>query len=507
MSVRDLILALDQGTTSSRAVLVDAEGRIVASAQHQLSQDFPRPGWVEQNPGEIWATVRDCGREALEQVPGGVGRVAAVGITNQRETTVVWDRATGEPVAPAVVWQDRRTSGVCNELRRAGHEHLVRRKTGLLLDPYFSATKIGWVLDSLTDGRARARAGELAFGTVDSWLVWNLTGGRRHVTDATNASRTMLYDIARGVWDDELLELFGVPRELMPEVSDSCGVIGESDAGVLGAAVPVAGIAGDQQAALFGQACTSPGLTKITYGTGCFLLLHVGDRVVPPPEGLLTTVALQRGGRRTYAVEGSVFMGGAVLQWLRDGLGLADDAAQIAALAETVGSSAGVSFVPALTGLGAPYWDPQARGAILGITRGTTAAHVSRAALEGVALQVADLARAIAEGSHLAPVEVRADGGASRGDLLLQAQADLLGVPVVRAAQLESTALGAACLAGLAVGLWRDQAQVGGLWRVARRFEPRPGPDVEARLADWRRAVECVRAFGTPVGEGGGSPA
>ena len=506
MSGRDLVLALDQGTTSSRAVLVDAEGRIVASAQRELTQYFPRPGWVEQDPGEIWATVRDCARQALGRAPGGVDRVAAVGITNQRETTIVWDRATGEPVAPAIVWQDRRTAHACDELRRAGCEPLVRSTTGLLLDPYFSATKLRWILRSAPGAMARAGRGELAFGTVDSWLVWNLTGGRRHVTDATNASRTMLYDITHGDWDDELLELFGVPREMLPEVRDSSGVVGETEQELFGAALPVAGIAGDQQAALFGQACTSPGLTKVTYGTGCFLLLHVGDEALPAPEGLLATVALQRGGRRTYAVEGSVFMGGAVLQWLRDGLGVADDAAQIAALAETVESSTGVSFVPALTGLGAPHWDPQARGAILGITRGTTAAHVSRAALEGVAFQVADLARAIADGSHLAIVEVRADGGASRGDLLLQAQADLLGVPVLRAAQPESTALGAAYLAGLAAGLWRDEAEVGRLWLAAKRFEPRPGPDVEARLADWLRAVQCVRAFGSPVSAEGGSP-
>ncbi len=452
-----LILALDQGTTSSRAVLVDAEGRIVASAQRELTQHFPQPGWVEQDAGEIWATQRDTARDVLAKAglgSAGVGleRVAAIGITNQRETTIVWDRATGEPVAPAIVWQDRRTADVCEELRRAGSGPLVRRATGLLLDPYFSATKLRWILDSVPDAMARARAGELAFGTVDSWLIWQLTRGRRHVTDASNASRTLLYDIGRGDWEDELLGVFGVPRAVLPEVCDSSGVVGESDAEVFGAAIPIAGLAGDQQAALFGQACTRPGLTKVTYGTGCFLLMHSGDEPVTAPDGLLTTVALQRGGRRTYAIEGSVFIGGAVVQWLRDGLGVAGDAAQIAALAESVASSAGVYFVPALTGLGAPHWDPQARGAIFGITRGTTAAHVARAALEGVAFQVNDLVAAIVEGCHLRPREVRADGGASRGDLLLQTQADLIDVPVLRAAQSESTALGAAYLAGLAVG-------------------------------------------------------
>jgi glycerol kinase len=499
VSDADLILALDQGTTSSRAVLVDREGAIVASAQQELTQHYPQPGWVEQDPNEIWATQRDTAQAALAQAGAGPGRIAAVGITNQRETTIVWDRATGDPVAPAVVWQDRRTAEACDALRRVGHEPHVRRTTGLLFDPYFSATKLRWILDSVPDGMRRARGGELAFGTVDAWLIWKLTGGRSHLTDATNASRTLLCDIARGDWDDGMLELFGVPREVLPQVCDSSGVIAETDPGVFGAAIPIAGVAGDQQAALFGQACTTPGLTKVTYGTGCFLLLHVGDDPVAAPDGLVTTVALQRAGRRTYALEGSVFVGGAVVQWLRDGLALIASAKEVGTLAESVDSSAGVCFVPALTGLGAPHWDPQARGAIFGLTRGTTAAHVARAALEGIAFQVADLVSAIEEGSHLKPLEVRADGGASGSDLLLQAQADLLGVPVRRAAQPESTALGAAYLAGLAVGLWRDEAEVAGLWRAARRFEPRPATDVVRRRADWRRAVECVRAFGSPT--------
>jgi glycerol kinase len=496
-----LILALDQGTTSSRAVLVDHRGDIVASAQRELTQHYPQPGWVEQDPEEIWTTQRDTAREALAQAGIGAERVAAIGITNQRETTVVWDRATGEPVTPAIVWQDRRTADACEELRRTGCEPMVRRKTGLLLDPYFSVTKLRWILEMVPDAMGRAEAGELAFGTVDSWLIWQLTGGGSHVTDATNASRTLLYDIRTGAWDDELLELFGVPRALLPRVSDSCGVIAETAPEVFGAAIPIAGVAGDQQAALFGQACTTPGLTKVTYGTGCFLLMHVGDEPVTAPDGLVTTVALQRGGRRTYALEGSVFVGGAVVQWLRDGLGVIATAAEVGALAETVVSSAGVCFVPALTGLGAPHWDPQARGAIFGLTRGTTRAHVARAALEGVAFQVADLVQAITEGCDLRPLEARADGGASGCDLLLQAQADLLGVPVQRAAQPESTALGAAYLAGLAIGLWRDEAEVAALWRAATRFEPRRDTDVVRRHGDWRRAVECVRAFGTPATE------
>jgi glycerol kinase len=503
MTADGLILALDQGTTSSRAVLVDHSGRIVATAQRELTQHYPRPGWVEQDPAEIWATQRDTAREVLakagvgglDAAGGAPARIAAIGITDQRETTIVWDRATGEPVAPAIVWQDRRTADRCEELRRAGCEPLLRRKTGLLLDPYFSATKLRWILEAVPDGLARAQAGELAFGTVDTWLIWNLTGGRRHLTDATNASRTALCDITRGAWDDELLELFGVPRAVLPEVSDSSGVIAETDPEVLGAAIPVAGVAGDQQAALFGQACTKPGLTKVTYGTGCFLLMHAGEQPIEPPPGLLTTVALQRDGRRSYAVEGSVFVGGAVVQWLRDGLGVIEQAAQAGTLAESVESSGGVCFVPALTGLGAPHWDPQARGAIFGITRGTTKAHVARAALEGIAFQVDDLVRAIVEGCSLRPLEVRADGGAASSDLLLAAQADLLGVPVLRAAQLESTALGAAYLAGLGVGFWRDEAEVESLWRAATRFEPRPDPSLDARRAAWRRAVACVRAF------------
>jgi glycerol kinase len=487
-----VLLALDQGTTSSRALVIDAQGRVLASAQRELTLSCPRPGWVEQDPLEIWETQRQTAAEALRLAGLSPVSVTALGITNQRETTIVWERATSRPIAPAIVWQDRRTAELCEQLRRDGHEPLVRARTGLLLDPYFSATKIRWILRSVPGALDRARSGELAFGTVDAWLVWMLTGGRLHVTDATNASRTMLYDIGRGDWDDQLLELLDVPRELLPDVVDSSGVLGETDSAVFGATMPIAGIAGDQQAALFGQACTAPGMAKVTYGTGCFLLLHAGDRP-PSSESLLGTVALQQGGRRSYALEGSVFTGGAAVQWLRDGLGLLQEAAAVNVLAESAPDAGGVVFVPALTGLGAPHWDPHARGAILGITRGTTAAHVARATLEGIAFQVADLLGAAAE-SGLRPQEIRADGGGAASDVLLQTQASLLGIPVVRAAQPEATALGVALLAGLAVGLLTD-ADVTRLWRAGRRFEPDPAVDRQALLANWRRAVAAVRGF------------
>jgi glycerol kinase len=493
-----VLLALDQGTTSSRALVLATDGRVLASAQHETKLSYPRAGWVEQDPLEIWETQRATAAEALRLSGLQSGSVAAVGLANQRETTIVWERATSRPIAPAIVWQDRRTAKACEELRRAGHEPLVRARTGLLLDPYFSATKLRWILQTVPGALDRARRGELAFGTVDTWLVWMLTGGRRHITDATNASRTMLYDLRRGDWDDELLELMEIPRELLPAVVDSCGVVGDTDAGVLGAEIPIAGIVGDQQASLFGQACVAQGMAKITYGTGCFLLMHAGERPLPSSLGLLSTVALQRGGRRTYALEGSVFVGGAAVQWLRDGLGILREAADVGRLADRASAGGGVFFVPALTGLGAPHWDPDARGAILGITRGTTAAHIARATLEGIAFQVADLVEAASD-SGVRPLEVRADGGASASDLLMQTQADLLGIPVLRAAQGEATALGAAYLAGLAVGLLHD-ADVSNLWRAGRRFEPDVAVDREQLMARWHSAVAAVRAFG----DGGG---
>ena len=488
-----VILALDQGTTSARAIVFAADGGVLSLAQREIGLDFPQPGWVEQDPLEIWTAQRETAAEALQSSGVAVTDVAGIGVTNQRETTIVWDRATSLPIAPAIVWQDRRTAERCEELRRAGHEALVRRRTGLVLDPYFSATKIRWLLDSVPGARERAARGELAFGTVDSWLAWQLSGGRLHVTDATNASRTLLYDLRAGDWDDELLELFGVPRALLPRVCDTSGVVGQTDAGVFGAPLPLAALVGDQQAALFGQACTARGMTKVTYGTGCFLLMNTGEEPVESQSGLLGTVALQRGGRRTYALEGSVFIGGAAIQWLRDGLGIIAEVRDSAALAARVPASDGVYFVPALAGLGAPYWEPRARGAILGLTRGTTAAHIARATLEGIAFQVADLLGAVAGDAGVAPADVRADGGASHNDLLLQFQADVLGVPVTRAAQTESTALGAALLAGLAVGLWKGEREAADLWRAERTFAPDPRADRESLLAGWRAAVACVR--------------
>jgi glycerol kinase len=504
-----VVLALDQGTTSSRAIVFADDGRILGLAQREIALRYPESGWVEQDPLEIWEAQRETAVEALRSSGTAVTRVAAVGITNQRETTILWDRRTSLPVAPAIVWQDRRTAPRCEELRRTGCEEMVRRKTGLLLDPYFSATKIAWLLDNVPGARERAERGELAFGTVDSWLAWQLTGGRLHVTDATNASRTLLYDLRAGHWDDELLELFGVPRALLPEIRDTSGVAGEIPAGILGggeasgagtagggATVPLASLVGDQQSALFGQACVRPAMAKVTFGTGCFLLLNIGEVPVESTQGLVTTVALQRGGRRTYALEGSVFIGGAAVQWLRDGLGIIGSAGEVGELAGGVAGSEGVYFVPALAGLGAPHWDPHARGALLGITRGTTAAHVARATLEGIAFQVSDLLGAVVADAGLTPDQLRAAGGATANDLLMQIQADVIALPVTRAAQKESTALGAAMLAGLATGVWRDEAEALSLWRAERTFEPDAGVDREGMLAGWRAAVACVRRFG-----------
>jgi glycerol kinase len=490
-----LVLALDTGTTSGRALVVDAAGVVLASAQQEVGLGTPHDGWVEQDAEELWLAQLATARAALEKAGVAASAVAGIGIANQRETTVLWDRATSAPVAPAIVWQDRRTAGFCEELRVAGAEALVRRKTGLLLDPYFSGTKIRWLLDNVPGVRERAEAGELAFGTVDSWMAWRLSGGRCHVTDASNASRTLLYDIHAGAWDDELLALFGVPRALLPDVVDSSGVVGESDPALLGAAVPIAGMAGDQQAALFGQACTRRAMIKVTYGTGCFLLLHTGDEPVAAPPGLVSTVALQRDGKRTYALEGSVFIGGAAVQWLRDGLGIVAGGAEATSLAQSVPSSDGVVFVPALAGLGAPHWDPYARGGIFGLTRGTTAAHVARATLEGIAFQVADLYQAEADGAGVAPAEVRADGGAAASDLLLQFQADLLGVPVTRAGQPEATAFGAAWLAGLATGVWESEDEVARLWRAGATFAPAAETGVRDLQRRWRAAVDAVRGF------------
>jgi glycerol kinase len=493
-----VILALDQGTSSSRALVVDRDGAAIAAAQRPLASAYPRSGWVEQDALQIWSSQREAAVEALMRAGRTGADVAGIGITNQRETTLIWDRATSLPIAPAIVWQDRRTAGMCEDLRLAGHEDLVRQRTGLVLDPYFSGTKIAWMLDHVPEGRSRAAAGDLAFGTVDSWLVWRLTGGRLHVTDATNASRTLLYDIHDGRWDDDLLDLFSIPRSLLPDIVDSGGVIGYTDPEHLGARLPIAALVGDQQAALFGQACTAQGMAKATYGTGCFLLMNSGDSPPPPADGLLATVALQVQGHRQYAVEGSVLVAGAVIQWLSQGLHLFDDVSGSAALAGQVPDCGGVHFVPALAGLGAPYWDPHARGAIFGLTAGTTPAHIARAALEGVAFQVADLFAAIAGGGGPQPVELRADGGAAANDVLMQIQADVLGLPLARAAEKEATALGAAALAGLATGYWPDVSPIQREWRADRVFTPGSHGDMESRREGWRAALTSVRAFGAP---------
>src|SRR5712691_10775616 len=466
------ILALDQGTTSSRAIVFDHDGAIRAVAQKEFTQIFPAAGWVEHDPQEIWASQIGVAVEALGRARVRPEDVAAIGITNQRETTIVWDRETGEPVHNAVVWQDRRTADYCERLKAQGAGEAIQAKTGLLIDAYFSASKIRWILDNVPGARARADAGRLAFGTVDTWLVWKLTSHRQHVTDVSNASRTMLFNIHALQWDDELLRLFAIPASMLPEVRSSSEVYGEVSTALGIESVPIAGIAGDQQAALFGQMCRAPGMSKNTYGTGCFLLQNIGTVPTRSHQQLVTTVAWQIGGRTEYALEGSVFIGGAVVQWIRDGLGLIRTAADIEPLAAGVSDNGGVYLVPAFAGLGAPHWDPYARGTIVGITRGTTSGHIARAALESIAYQVADLLDAMAADAGFALTELRVDGGAATNNTLMQFQSDLLGVPVVRPAVTETTALGAAYLAGLAVGFWSSLEAITGQWRVDRRFEP-----------------------------------
>ncbi|HEX4962542.1 MAG TPA: glycerol kinase GlpK [Thermoanaerobaculia bacterium] len=496
------VLALDQGTTSSRAIVFDEAGSEVAMAQQEIRQIFPRPGWVEHDPREIWESQLAVAQQALARAGLAAADVASLGITNQRETTIVWDRATGEPVANAIVWQDRRTAGACDRLKGAGLEPLFRERTGLVLDPYFSGTKLAWLLEEIPGVREAAEAGRLAFGTVDSWLLWNLTGGAaggRHGTDVTNASRTLLWDIYKEEWDGELLAALGIPRALLPEVLSSSEVYGETVPSLFGAPIPIAGIAGDQQAALFGQACLAPGMVKNTYGTGCFLLMNTGGRPTPSRHELLTTPAWRRGGATTYALEGSVFVAGAVVQWLRDGLKIIRSAAEVEALAASVPDAGGVVLVPAFTGLGAPHWDAYARGALVGITRGTTAAHLARAALEGIAFQVADVLAAMEGDSGIPTAELRVDGGATVNNLLMQIQADLTGVPVIRPRVQETTALGAAYLAGLATGVWKDTSEISARWQVERTFEPALDAGHAAeRRARWRRAVERARAWEEP---------
>ena len=491
------ILALDQGTTSSRAMVFDHAGSVVAVAQKEFPQIFPRPGWVEHDPRDIWSTQAGVAAEALTKANVRATDVAAIGITNQRETTIVWDRATGQPICNAIVWQDRRTASICDRLRARKLDRLIRRKTGLVIDAYFSATKVQWILQHVKGARARAKAGQLAFGTVDSWLVWNLTGGKVHVTDVSNASRTMMFNITKGEWDDELLKIFGVPRSMLPEVRSSSEVYGETT--LLGSPIPIAGIAGDQQAALFGQVCTKPGMVKNTYGTGCFMLMHTGTKPMASKNNLLTTVAWRIGGRTEYALEGSIFIAGAVVQWLRDGLEIIRSSADVEGLAASVPDTGGVYLVPAFAGLGAPHWDQYARGTIVGLTRGTTKAHIARAALDGIALQVMDILKAMEADAGIKLRELRVDGGASANDLLMQLQADLLNVPVVRPKVPETTALGAAYLAGLAVGYWKSQADIARHWQADKRFTPAMKPAARNRIAKgWMRALSRAKAWEEP---------
>jgi len=484
------ILALDQGTTSSRAILFDHGGAVAAVAQREFPQIFPKPGWVEHDPREIWASQIAVATEVLARAQVAAADVAAIGITNQRETTVVWDRETGEPVCNAIVWQDRRTADRCDALKADGYEGLVRERTGLVIDAYFSGTKVAWILEHVEGARAKAVAGRLAFGTVDSWLVWQLTGGRVHVTDVSNASRTMLFNIRTLAWDDDLLNMLGVPSSMLPEVKASSEVYGRVASGLGLDGVPIAGIAGDQQAALFGQMCVAPGMAKNTYGTGCFLLQNTGTQPVLSENRLISTVAWKVGARTEYALEGSVFIGGAVVQWLRDGLGLIRSSGDVEALAATVPDNGGVYLVPAFAGLGAPHWDPYARGTIVGITRGTSAGHIARAALESIAYQVGDLLEAVHRDSGIALGELRVDGGAARNDMLMQFQADLLGVPVVRPQVTETTASGAAYLAGLAAGFWASPAEIAKQWQAERRFEPSmPASDADRLRGRWHDAL------------------
>jgi glycerol kinase len=490
------ILALDQGTTSSRAIVFDHHGHIASVAQKEFEQIFPRPGWVEHNPNEIWSSQMGVAAEAISKAGLKAKDIEGIGITNQRETTVVWERATGRPVHNAIVWQDRRTAELCDRLKAEGHEATFRNKTGLVLDAYFSGTKVRWILDNVSGAREKAEAGDLCFGTIDSWLVWNLTGGSLHVTDPSNASRTLLYDIHRGDWDEELLEILRVPRSMLPEVRSSSEVYEETSRDLLSHAIPVAGIAGDQQAALFGQRCIEPGMVKNTYGTGCFMLLNTGTEAVPSKHNLLTTVAWRIGHKTEYALEGSVFIAGAVVQWLRDGLQIIRSAPEIEALSRTVEDNGGVYLVPAFAGLGAPHWDQYARGTIVGITRGTNAGHLARAALESIAYQVGDVLDAMEADSGIRISELRVDGGAAQNDLLMQFQSDVLQAPTVRPKIFETTALGAAYLAGLAVGYWKDQAEVSKQWEADRRFEPAVGAEsIGALRANWRRALERSKAW------------
>ena len=486
------ILALDQGTTSSRAILFDREGRAVKTAQQEFEQLYPQPGWVEHRPEDIWSSQSNAVHVLLRESGIESDQIKAIGITNQRETTIIWNRETGEPIHNAIVWQCRRTAEDCDRMREEGLAALFQERTGLVLDAYFSGTKVRWLLDKVPGARELAQQGRLAFGTVDSWLIWKLTGGRVHATDVSNASRTLLFNIERGEWDDELLAALDVPRSLLPHVAPSSALIGETDPALFGGSIPIAGIAGDQQAALFGQVCTTPGMSKNTYGTGCFMLLNTGEELVRSKSNLLTTVGWKVGdGPIEYALEGSVFIAGAAIQWLRDGLRIIGTAAETEALATSVDDNGGVYFVPAFVGLGAPHWDAYARGTIVGLTRGSTREHIARAALESIAYQTSDVLRCMRDDSGIDLTELRVDGGAARNDFLMQFQADILGIPVVRPVNTETTAAGAAFLAGLAVGFWPSVDDLAEMWQRERTFEPNMSKSERERLlSDWTRAVE-----------------
>jgi glycerol kinase len=488
------VLALDQGTTSSRAILFDRAGRIVSVAQQEFPQIYPQAGWVEHDPEAIWGSQLDCARQALTNAYVSAKDVAAIGITNQRETTIVWDKTTGQAIYNAIVWQCRRTAPMCEKLKKEKFDRVIRRKTGLVTDAYFSGTKVAWLMDNVKDARKRANDGELAFGTIDTWLINRLSGGRSHVTDVSNASRTLMYDIRKQNWDDEILKKLRVPASLLPEVKSSSEIFAETDPDLFGAPIPIAGDAGDQQAALFGQACFKPGMMKNTYGTGCFLLMNTGEEAISSKTGLLTTVAWRTAGKTEYALEGSVFIAGAAIQWLRDGLNIISNASETEALATSINDNHGVYFVPAFVGLGAPYWDPNARGAIVGLTRGATRAHMARAALEAMAYQTRDVVECMQRDSGIKARELRVDGGAARNDFLCRFQADILGIPVVRPVITETTALGAAYLAGLAVGFWKNEKEIAEQWQMEKRFEPQMKKSERERLFDgWKEAVARVR--------------
>ncbi|MFJ1299781.1 glycerol kinase GlpK [Pseudomonadota bacterium AL_CKDN230030165-1A_HGKHYDSX7] len=504
----EFVLALDQGTTSSRAIVFDRAGTVRGLGQREFRQHYPRPGWVEHDATEIWHSQLDVAREALRNAGASAADIAAIGITNQRETTLIWERATGRPLARAIVWQDRRTAPMCEQLQADGHGEFLQERTGLVVDAYFSGTKLAWLLDHVPRAREMAERGELAFGTIDTWLIWQLTGGAVHSTDPSNASRTMLYDIRRQDWSDEILELLNIPRGILPGIAPSSGEVGRSLPELLGGAIPIAGVAGDQQAATFGQACFKPGMAKNTYGTGCFMLMNVGGEPVRSANNLLSTVGwgLPDGAanwRSTYMLEGGVFQAGAAVQWLRDGLGIIQHSEDVEPLAASVADTDDVFMVPAFAGLGAPYWDPYARGTLVGLTRGTTRAHIARATLESIALQSAELLTCMNADSGIALSELRVDGGASRNDLLMQMQADLLGVPVVRPRVAESTARGAAGLAGLAVGFWKSLDEFAGQWEAERTFEPAWPADLrEARMARWRQAVALSQGWASDAPRG-----